>query len=83
MLQVGVGAETDDLHERQVPGETWKPLRVQRERALIREYYEGKCHLENVDNECGKEVFFPAHAASWIYADESIDSFLDGIENVV
>ena len=83
MLQVGIRPEADDLHESQVPGETWKPLRVQGEHALKREYYEGKCHLENVDNECSKEVFFPVHAASWIYADDSIDSFFDGIENLV
>src|SRR4029077_19589917 len=81
VLEISVGGEADDLHERQVPRETWEPLRIQRELALKEEDHERECHLEDVYEECGEEVFFPAHAPSRIYADKSIDSFLDGIED--
>jgi len=64
-------------HER--PETLW----VQWKHALKREYYERDCHLEDVDNECSEKVFFPAHSASRIYADESIDSSLDWIEDLV
>ena len=83
MLEISVGGEADDLHKRQVPRETWEPLRVQRELALKEEDHERECHLEDVDDECGEEVFFPAHASSWIYAYKSIDSSLDGIEDPI